>query len=999
MQPTDLNLKEVTKYLLNLSFLACIFLSLGLVTQSDPLDPNVLATAEETQWVDSIYNQLSDDERLGQLFMIRAHSDLGAAHINKVKEQIRKYNIGSMCFFQGTPEKQIELINQYQAMSDVPLMIAIDGEWGLGMRMKNTTISFPRQLMLGAIQDNRLIYKMGAEIADQMKRVGVHVNFAPVADINNNPANPVINTRSFGEDRYNVTVKSYMYMKGMQDNGVMACAKHFPGHGDTDVDSHLDLPVITHDYDRLDSIELYPFRSLVQHGVGSVMVAHLNVPTFDERKNRPTTLSYNTVTRLLKEGLGFKGLIFTDALEMKGVTKHFEPGQVEAEALMAGNDVLVLPENIEAAIKEINAYIKAGKLNWDQIEMSVKKILSAKYRLGLHQMEPVNGEEIRKKLNSPRTKALKQELIEHAVTLVRNPNQLLPFSELANLEMASLSLGASSKTPFQERLDNYAKVEHFQAPKKLSTNRQQELVNKLAAKDVVVVSLHDMSSYSSKGYGLTANMKQLIQALNKQTKVVLVVFGTPYALKYFDDIPWVLEAYEENEVTQDVAAQALFGAIAIQGRLPVTASAKSRFNMGERTRKNFRLGFALPEQVGMLSDSLLRIDSIALGAVDSGATPGCVVLVAKSGRIVYHKAFGHHTYARKKKVEKDDIFDLASITKIAASTVAVMDLNDRGLITIKDSLGMHLPELLGSNKSGLVIQDIMAHHAGLMAWIPFYKQTLTGRRRWVRPNWKYYKRQPQQAYQIPITERLFLRKDWADSVKQQIIRSELRPVKSYRYSDLGFYMIADLVQEKTGQTLDRYVEERFYKPLGLRTMTYNPWEKYENLERVLPTEKDQYFRKQEIKGYVHDMGAAMLGGVSGHAGLFSDATDLAVLMQCLLQKGQYGGHQYFEPETIRLFTQRHRRSSRRAIGFDMLELDDQRGANLSSKASVRTFGHLGFTGTAVWVDPEQDLVYIFLSNRTYPSMNNYKLGRMDIRPRIQTAIYDAIAKNTATDLP
>ena len=973
--------------IMNLSLWVLLVFSFSFVWHTDPINPNFTSSKEEVRWVDSVYENMTQDERLGQLFMIRAYSNKGSDHIAKVKKLIRDYNIGSLCFFQGTPEKQVELVNEYQAISNLPLMIAIDGEWGLGMRMKSSTISFPRQLMLGAIQDNRLIYEMGVEIAEQMKAVGVHVNFAPVADINNNPANPVINTRSFGEDRYNVTVKSYMYMKGMQDNGLMACAKHFPGHGDTDVDSHLDLPVINHGWERLDSLELYPFRTLIQHGIGSVMVAHLNVPTFDERANRPTTLSYNTVTNLLKKGLGFKGLIFTDGLGMKGVTKHFESGQVEAEAILAGNDVLVLPENVETARKQIKAFIESGVLSSGEVEESVKKILSAKYRLGLTSFQPLSDEKIRARLNHSKGKALKQKLIEHALTMVRNKNQMIPFDILDTLRMASLSIGSKRKTTFQKRLDSYGKIAHFHTDKKLSS---EKLLDQLAQHDVVIVSLHDMSSYSSRGYGLTANTKQFIQALNQKTNVVLVVFGTPYALKFFDDIPWVLEAYEENAITQDVAAQALFGAIGLRGRLPVTASPKSRFNMGVETRKNYRLGYALPEQVGLSTDTLANIDKIATAAIDSGATPGCVVLVAKEGKVVFHKAYGHHTYERKKKVYKDDIFDLASITKIAAATLSVMHLTDKQTLNVKDSLGTYLSYLKGSNKSHMVLEDVMAHHAGLIPWIPFYEQTLGGSRRRPVHLRKFYRKNHHEKFAIPVTEKLFLRNDMADTIRQQIVNSDLRSKRNYRYSDLGFYMIADLVEEVSGETIDQYVNHHFYEPLGLKSMSYKPWESYDDLYPVLPTEKDRYFRKQGIRAYVHDMGAAMLGGVSGHAGLFSNATDLAILMQCLLQEGSYGGQQFLEAKTIKQFTQRHERSSRRGIGFDMLELDDSKALNCSSLASERTFGHLGFTGTAVWVDPSHDLVYIFLSNRTYPSMRNYKLGKMNIRPRIQTEVYKAM---------
>jgi beta-glucosidase-like glycosyl hydrolase len=339
-------------------------------------------TESASRWVDSIYNVMTDDERIGQLFMIRAHSDKGEDHVREVAKFINTYHVGGLCFFQGTPEKQASLTNYYQTLSSrVPLMVSMDAEWGLGMRLKETTVSYPRQLGLGAIQDNTLIYDMGKEIARQCRRLGVHVNFAPDADINNNANNPVINTRSFGENRYNVLAKSAMYMRGMQDNNVMACAKHFPGHGDTDTDSHFDLPQVNYGMERLEEVELFPFKSLAQHGIQSMMIAHLSVPSIDATANLPTSLSRKAVTELLREKMGYQGLIFTDGLEMKGVTKYFKDGEVEARAIQAGVDILLLPEDIAASFAKIKTYIERGDIDKNQIERSVKRILHAKYRL------------------------------------------------------------------------------------------------------------------------------------------------------------------------------------------------------------------------------------------------------------------------------------------------------------------------------------------------------------------------------------------------------------------------------------------------------------------------------------------------------------------------------------------------------------------------------------------------------------------------------------------
>lgn len=943
---------------------------------------------EADRWADSLYNTLSEEQRLGQLFTIRAHSNLGDDHIANVEKLIKTYEVGGLCFFQGNPAKQVELINRYQALSKIPLLISIDGEWGLGMRMKETTISFPRQLTLGAIQDNRLIYDMGVEIARQMKRVGVAINFAPDVDVNNNGKNPVIHTRSFGEDRENVAQKALQYMKGMQDNGVMGSAKHFPGHGDTDVDSHLDLPVINHDMARLDSIELYPFKVLAEAGVGSVMVAHLQVPAIDSRANRPTSLSRNTITNLLKEKMGYEGLVFTDALEMKGVTKHFGNGQVEAEALVAGNDMLLLPENIAASITAIKQYLADGRLNKKQVEISIKKILAAKYRLGLTNYTPIAVDSVLIDLNSKQALMLKRNLYENAMTLVRNPDNLLPFKNLSKLNIASLSIGATAKTPFQERLDKYAKITHLQSAKEIPAN----LLNQLKTKDVVIISLHDMSGSAGKSFGITQSTKDFIENLRKQTKVILVVFGTPYSLQYFDNVNWILQAYEEDPIAQDVAAQALFGGIPVSGKLPVTASAKSPYGQGITIEKSTRLGYNTPESVGLNSATLAKIDTIAKQAIMAKATPGMVVLVAKDGQIVYEKAFGSHTYTGNTPVKTTDLYDLASVTKIAATTVAMMKLYDEGKIDLDQTLGFYLPELRGSNKAPLTIRQVMTHRAGLLGWIPFYKQTVTKTRRSVRPSTKYYRTTKTSTYSVPVTEKLYMRNDFVNTIWAQIRNSKLRTNNNYRYSDLGFYLLSKVVWKVSGKPLDQYVAEIYYETMGLQRTTFNPWKQFP-LDKMAPTEEDHSFRNQRVRGYAHDMGAAMLGGVSGHAGLFSDATGLAVLMQMLVNEGVYGDQRLLDSTTVEAFTRREPNSTRTGIGFDLFKANPNMKIGMPKNASGLTYGHIGFTGTCTWADPVNKVVYVFLANRTYPAADNFRINKLGIRSRILGVVYEAMGSN------
>lgn len=947
----------------------------------------------KSQWVDSVYNAMNEDQRLGQLFMMRAFSYKDQKHIDQVKEFIKKYQIGGLCFFQGSPENQASLINTYQSLSHIPLLTAIDGEWGLSMRFKGSVTDFPRQLMLGAIQDDNLIYEFGKEVALQCKTAGIHVNFAPVADVNNNPDNPVINDRSFGEDIYNVAAKSFAYMKGMQDEGIVACAKHFPGHGDTGVDSHYDLPVIKHNIARLDSLELMPFKVLSEQGVKSMMVAHLHMPAYDDRPNRPTTLSRNVITELLRKKLGFKGVVFTDAMEMKGVLNHFPTGEAEAEALLAGNDMIVLTMDIDKSMKKIKDYIHSGKISKKQVEESIKRILGMKYDLGLSRgYQPLNPAIVDEVLNRPESIALKSRLIRAAITLVNDTTRAIPFKKINDTRYATLSIGKSEYTPFQERISDYLTATNFKAHKDMDRKKRSRLLKELKKYDQVIISIHDMSKLRSKGYGISDSTLQFLDILYKQNKVTTVLFGSPYALEKWGFKDQMIIAYNEDPLTQDITAQAICGAAPFRGRLPVTAG-MYKYGQGEDREDLGRLGYDIPESVGMSSDTLLSIDSLMARMISDKAAPGCQILVAKDGKIVFDKSYGYFTYDKKKKVNNRDIYDLASVTKILASTISMMKLQDQDKVNIKDRVSKYIPQLDTTNKKEMTFEEMMAHHARLIGWIPFYVQTISDNKRNPRPLPEYYRRTGSAKYSIPVAKNLYLRTDYRDTIWSKIYGSKLREREGYRYSDLAFYMVYKAIKNITGKGVNEYATEMFYKPMGLKRTGFNPYKTIKPTG-IIPSEEDVYFRRQRIKGYVHDMGAAMLGGVSGHAGLFSNSKEVAILMQMLLNGGHYGGKRYLNQETIKQFTTRYRLSTRRGIGFDMKELNPDRSQNMSSLASDQAFGHLGFTGIAVFADPEYNLVYVFLSNRTYPRMENTRFIRDEYRPRVQSIVYRSLLKET-----
>jgi beta-glucosidase-like glycosyl hydrolase/CubicO group peptidase (beta-lactamase class C family) len=867
---------------------------------------------------------------------------------------------------------------------------------------------------------------MGRDIAKQMRRLGVHINFAPVVDVNNNPDNPVIGSRSFGEDRFNVAQKGIAYMNGMQDNYVMSVAKHFPGHGDTDQDSHKTLPVIPHDTIRLDSLELFPFKRMIQNGVGGVMVAHLQVPAYNTVSGRPATLSENVVTRLLREKMNFNGLIFTDALNMKGVTRDFAPGQIEVEALKAGNDVLLYPQDVSKAISQIKSQVRKGQIERSAIEESCRRIISFKYWSGMdtieysrsksEEMNLVEKEDIIKDLNKPEYQVLNRKLKENALTLL-DSSRFFPLEMLDTISMASVALGAKDKTPFQQTIDLYGNCDHYIFKQ---GDDPSVLLRKLMDYDVVLASVHGTNQRPYRKYGLSTQYFPFLRKLSGLNNAMLFHFGNPYALKYFDyleNYEAILNGYDDDSLTQDLAAQALFGAFNINGRLPVTVTDSLPLGTGAKNNRLDRFKYTLPEAVGVNSEKLQVVDSIIHSAIDSQAIPGCQVLAARHGKVFYHKMYGYHTYLKEKPVKWNDIYDLASITKIAASVPSIMHLYDQGMLSLDSTLDTYLPYLDTTNKGDLVLKDILTHQARLKPWIPFYYKTIKslypgqelldsefseeypyklGKNAFVAKNFQYkegiYSRNPSDSFSIEVADNLYMKNVYIDSIFRWIDESELLERKRYVYSDLGYYYLYKIIEKLTAQELENFVKSRFYDRLGAYLTGFRPLD-YLPAERIVPTENDMVFRRQLLQGYVHDPGTAMMGGVCGHAGLFANANDLAKIMQMYLNNGYYGGHRFFRESTLNLFTHspfKESNDNRRAIGFDKPVKEEDKSSPAYKEISTESFGHSGFTGTLAWADPDKDLVYVFLSNRVHPDQDNIKLITKDIRTKIQKAIYEAI---------
>lgn len=936
------------------------------------------------KWVDSVFKSLNRKERIAQLMVIRAHSNLGAEHVALVTELIKKYKVGGLCFFQGGPVRQANLTNYYQSIAKTPLLVTIDGEWGVGMRL-DSVIHFPRQMMIGAVPDAHIVYRFGQAVGQQCKRLGIHVNFAPVVDINNNPANPVINDRSFGEDKYKVALFGVQYMKGMQDEGIMACAKHFPGHGDVSVDSHFDLPVINKTRQQLDSLELYPFRQMIKKGVGSVMIAHLYIPSIDTTVNQATSLSHNNVTGLLRNELGFTGLTFTDALEMKGVSKFYPAGQASVQSLIAGNDLLCLPEDVKGSIKKIRKAIRKKELSRSDINARVKKVLLAKYYLGLNHADSIKTAGLTDDLNA-HTNEIKKMISQNAITLLKLANK--DFISPAGKRIAFLGVGIDSANGFAKRLQQDYGAEIFAFNYKKDTAAVTSLTNALKDKyDLVVIGMHNFSRRPANQFGISNAAYRLINQVQAQMPAITFVFGNPYAIKNIAASSANLAVcYEDDSLTQQAAADVLQGKIIPKGKLPVTVSDELRFGTGITDKSYFPE--VIPETAGLHSNILNRIDSIANDAIEKHAAPGCVVLVAKDGKVAFQRAYGYTNYDSLEPVTTDMSYDLASVTKISATTVSVMKLYEQGKLDIEKTLGYYLPWVRNSNKENIPLKNLLLHQAQLVAWIPFYKETID---KAGLPLPSIYSKTPDKEFAIRVADSLYLRNDWQDTMYHRILLSKLGEPEKYVYSDNDFIFLGKVVEAISGKKLDDYVKETFYDPLGMTTTTFKPADHFP-INIIAPTENDTAWRQQLLRGDVHDPGAAMFGGVAGHAGLYSNAYDLVQLYQMLLNGGEMNGIRYLKKETIDTFTAYSSDISRRGLGFDKPEKDNfvRLSPYPARSVSPLTFGHTGFTGTCVWVDPVYNLVYIFLSNRVTPNGDNSKLLQMNVRSNIHEIIYTAI---------
>ncbi len=967
----------------------CLLFQLAQAQEDTTKTPEFLKYTHSS-WVDSIMKSMTPNERIGQLIWVSAYSNRGPEHRENILQTIEEWNIGGLVFFQGDPVTQVTLMNEYQEASKVPLMGAIDAEWGLGMRLDNT-ISFPYQMALGAIQNDDLIYEMGLEMAHQIKRVGLHLNFAPVADVNNNPDNPVINYRSFGEDKYKVAKKSIAYMRGMQDGGLITTAKHFPGHGDTNTDSHYDLPQINHDLKRLHDLELYPFKELINAGINGMMVAHLNIPALDP-SGEPSTLSKAIITDLLQEQLGFKGLIVTDAMEMKGVTKGNQPGVVDKKAVLAGNDVLELVQDVAKAVTEIKNAVDKGIISQKTVDARVRKILAAKQWVNLHQYQPIPLANLLEDINNPKALLLERKLTEASLTVLNNKENTLPLKRLDTLKIMSISIGADKKTKFQETLNLYQEMDHYTLPTEANQEEVAAIQKAFPQYNVILVGVHDNSLRPRNNIPFSESVQGFIKTL-PYNKTVVAYFKNPYSidkLPNLENAKGLIATYQDSPSAQDLAAQLIFGGVGANGKLPVGIGKKYKAGDGLSVEGGIRLKYTLPEDAGMDSKTLYQgVDSLMNQAINAKATPGAQILVAKNGKVVLHKAYGHQKYNDTTKVQLGDLYDLASVTKISSALPAIMKLYDEGKFDLDKGIADYLRYFKNSNKADANFREILAHQAKFTPYITYWKNTL---RKNGSYKWSTIKKDSSARFPIKIGTNMWLHRNYQKKIFKAIKKSPLLEKEEYKYSGLLFMLLPTIIEEITQEDYVDYVNQNFYDKLGATTLTHNPNQKFDS-QRIVPTEHDFLFRHRPVHGTVHDEGAAMMGGISANAGLFSNANDLAKLMQMYLNGGTYGGDQFISESTLKEFTKTQfpENNNHRGLGFNKPFLK-YLGENSSTAkdASSDSFGHTGFTGIMAWVDPQEELLYLFLSNRVLPTRENTTLYKLNTRTNIQQVLYDAI---------
>lgn len=986
------------------------------------------ADAEGREWVEQTLASLSLREAIGQLiipWMSGAYTSTSGPEFQEFAEYVEDVGIGGVVISIGLPHSYGAKLNALQGVAKIPLLVGSDFEnGGPGMRLNHSYAlptllpqgggtSFPPTMAFGAIGDERFAWEYGRITAEEARAVGVHLNFAPVLDVNSNPLNPIINTRSFGEDPQEVADLGAAYLDGARAGGILTTAKHFPGHGDTKTDSHVGLPIVDADRARLEALELVPFRRAVEEGVDAVMTAHVAVPDILGSQGLPATLSPFFLTNLLREDMGFDGLLLTDAMRMRAISDGYGVGEAAVLAVEAGADVILAPADIGVSVHALEEAVQSGRISRDRLNASVRRILEMKARAGLHRNRMVNLAHIDKVVASAANLEKAAEAATRSITLPRDRDGLIPADPNRYPRVLHLVYARSADLTAGRALDSslgvyYPAVTTRHITPESSASIYEELSWLRGESDLVVVSAFVPPRAGAGDVAVPEAFSRWVQESGEGKPTVVLSLGNPYLLSAFPGVGTYLLAWGPHEVSQDAAVRALVGESAISGRLPISLppeyargdglsreSVAPVARLGGVSAQELEIGIVRrvdetrgrprvqedpvvsplevdPASVGMDPSLLEAVDSIVLEALAESASPGAALAIGRHGKLVRLRGYGRLDWdPQAPPATPSSIWDMASVTKVSATTSAAMILAESGRLDLDARVVEYLPwwSAGDSRKEDVTVRHLLLHRAGLPPFIRFY-----------------------------------LDNDGEEEFRNTIgdLALEYTPGDSTVYSDIGLMTLAFIVKELTGSALDEFVSARLWEPLGMQDTGFNPDASL--LPRIAPTEVDTTYRFTHVHGSVHDENAHALGGVAGHAGLFSSARDMAVLAQTLLDGGSIPGCagepgsgvpcsrprpgpvRIAAPTSVDLFTRRHDATASRALGWDT----PKDGSSSGDYLTERAFGHTGFTGTSIWVDPEFDLFVVLLTSRTNPTRENTRYVRLrrDVHDTAARAITD-----------
>ncbi len=928
-------------------------------SSTDSAAPNAKPAANTVEWAERQLRQMSLDEKIAQLFIIRLNGRFQNAQSPSYQQTVslvEEFGAGGMMFGPGTPMTQVAMANDLQRKAEVPLLVSQDTEWGVGMRIDEAT-SFPPAMALGAARDASLSYRVGHATAQEARALGVHQLYAPVADVNNNPNNPIINVRSFGEKPELVGTLASAFARGAREGGTLATVKHFPGHGDTDVDSHRNLPVLRFDRARLDSLELVPFRQVLDDGIASVMTGHLALPSLEPNASLPASLSRNVTTDLLRTELGFDGLVVTDALNMNAVRREFGAGETAVRVLEAGADLILMSTNPRVAHDAIRRAVDRGRLTPAEIDESVRRLLEAKQELGLHEKRRMSSDTTRHRVGRRSHEVLSETVARQSLTLLANKGNLLPLTppdeHSALIVKLSDSESPSVGEPFVEALSDYPAIGRIDVRRLDPRSDAEDVHNHLQAAqgyDVVIVPSYLRVRAWSGSIGFKDLHREFLERIIANgPPTILTAFGNPYAPSGLNPQPdAVLAAYGSGAASQKAAAQALVGAAGTPGRLPVNIPDLAEMGTGN-TLVTVSPRFGHPEEVGMDGQRLARVDSILRNGIRERAFPGAAVAVGRGDVITKLDGHGYYTYEHKKRVQTSSQYDLASLTKVVATTTAVMLLVEEGRLELDAPVSRYLPRFAQHGKDAVTVRQLLAHSSGLKPYLG-----------------------PDERGPTPGA--------LLDTLMAQSL--SYPPGTTSTYSGLNFIALTRIVETVTNTSFDVFCRTRIFEPLDMNQTRFYDTSRRANW--VVPTTDTA---GSTYRGSVHDPMARVMDGVAGNAGLFSTARDLSRFAYMLTHGGRIDGKQFLKPETIKQFiTKADVPGSTRALGWDTKSEEGYSSAGNFLSAS--SFGHTGYTGTSLWIDPTEELFVLLLTNRVYPDDTSEQIQQ--IRPKVANEVYKSI---------